>query len=77
MSMSKMTMAVGAHGVGSEFSGFFRQILARIVAAREAQAQRIVDAHLATLSDARLREIGYDPAVVRARANTGYFPVWS
>ncbi len=77
MSMSKMTMAVGAHGVGSECAGFFKQILARIVAAREAQAQRIVDAYLASLSDARLREIGYDPAVLRARAGAGYFPVWS
>jgi hypothetical protein len=77
MSMSKLTMAVGADGAGTESSGFFKQILARIAAARQAQAQRIVDAHLATLSDARLREIGYDPAVVRARGGAGYFPIWS
>jgi hypothetical protein len=79
--MSKSTMALGAHDApaAQENSvGFFGSMLSAMIAWREAQARRIVDSHLATLSDERLREFGHDPAAVRARAGRGgRFSAWS
>jgi hypothetical protein len=78
--MSKSTIALGAQAPAAQekSGGFFGAILSAMIAWREAEAQRIVDSYLATLSDERLREPGHDPAAVRARAGRGgQFSAWS
>ena len=79
--MSNTTTALDAHGAVSapqKPRGVFLGLVSAIIAWREAEARRIVDSYLATLSDDQLRDLGYDPAVVRARVGRGtQFSVWS
>jgi hypothetical protein len=81
MIMSETATALQAHrltGAQPRRPGFLRRVLAAVIASREAEAQGRVDGYLATLSDDRLRELGYDPAVVRARGGRGApISVWS
>ncbi|HXF55141.1 MAG TPA: hypothetical protein VNK52_13550 [Hyphomicrobiaceae bacterium] len=81
MFMSKVTAALAGHAAPlteRQPRGFLASVLSAIVAWREAEAQRIVDGYLVTLSDERLRELGYDPAEVRAKGRHGaHFSAWS
>jgi len=81
MFMSKVTAALAGHAAPAAErrpGGFIRSLLSAIVAWREAEAQRMVDGYLVTLSDERLRELGYEPAEVRARArHAAHFSAWS
>jgi hypothetical protein len=54
--------------------GILRRAVARLVAAREAEARRRVNAHLLGLDDATLAALGYDRAVLEA-AGHGRVPL--
>jgi uncharacterized protein YjiS (DUF1127 family) len=44
---------------------FFRRLLARVGAGRDARERRITRRHLATLSDPILRDLGFTPDEIR------------
>jgi len=48
---------------------------AKIIAARQAQAERLVNAHLATLDDATLARMGVDRKTVD-KAQKGFYPYY-
>jgi uncharacterized protein YjiS (DUF1127 family) len=49
----------------SPVTEFFRRVIARIGAGRDARARRITRRHLATLSDPILRDLGFTPDEIR------------
>lgn len=62
--------ASGAVAAESRPEGFFARIARRVMKAQEAKARRIVYRHLATFSNERLVDLGFDPAEIeRIRAS--------
>jgi uncharacterized protein YjiS (DUF1127 family) len=47
------------------FTEFWRHLIARVGAGRDARARRVTRRHLATLSDPILRDLGFTPDEIR------------
>ncbi|CAN5375919.1 hypothetical protein BH10PSE9_BH10PSE9_15030 [soil metagenome] len=54
--------------------GILRRALARMIAAREQQARRQMNAHLLRRDDATLAAFGYDRATLEQASRDGYPP---
>jgi uncharacterized protein YjiS (DUF1127 family) len=57
--------SIGRETSGTPITEFFRRLLARVGAGRDARARRITRRHLATLSDPILRDLGFTPDEIR------------
>lgn len=57
----------------AEETGWLSRIMSRIVRARQAQAQRAVNAYLLSLDDTTLEQLGYDRARLE-KTNPGGYP---
>lgn len=70
------TMATRIPGTGVDAApagGLFRRAVARMIAAREIQARRTVNAYLLSLDDSTLATFGYDRRALEETAH-GPFP---
>jgi hypothetical protein len=77
MSMSTTTATLDARdSVGEKSrSGWLERAYRRFMARREGQARAMVNAHLASLADATLVDLGFEPAEIkRVRASATASP---
>ena len=71
MSTATFAAAEAVHATrGDTHTTLFHRTLARVIAAREAQAKRLVAGHLASLSVADLRKLGFsDGEIAQVRTH--------
>jgi hypothetical protein len=79
MIMSTGTQALGGAeaivDIAPKSSGFFQRVMRRIVEAQERKARAMVNGYLASQSDERLADLGYDAAEIQSIRRTAAAPM--
>ena len=62
-------------GIAAKSGGFFQRVMRRIVEAQERKARTMVNGFLASQSDERLADLGYDVAEIKSIRRTAAAPM--
>lgn len=75
MSTQVLSGADAIVGVAPKSGGLFQQMMRRIVEAQERKARAMVNGFLASQSDERLADLGYDVAEIKSIRRTAAAPM--